>query len=52
MNEIQNWIQYQMCFTSEFQRNHNGRENREKETKEYTIQNIQIQVKHINGKQS
>ena len=41
-----------MRFTSEFQRNNHGRENREKETKEYTIQNIQIQVKHINGKQS
>ena len=52
MNEIQNWIQNQICFTSEFQRNSNGRENREKETKEHTIQNIQIQVKHINGKQS
>ena len=36
INEIQNWIQNHMCFTSEFQRNHNGRENKEKETKEYT----------------
>ena len=52
INEIQNWIQNQMCFTSEFQRNNNGRENKEKETKEYTLQNIHIQVKHINGTQS
>ena len=35
-----------MCFTSESQRNKNGREDKEKETKEYTVQNIQIQVKH------
>ena len=52
LNEIQNWIQNQICFTSEFQRNNNGRENKEKKTKEYTVQNIQIQVKHINGIQS
>ena len=37
INETQNWIQNQICFTSEFQRNNNGRENKEKETKEYTI---------------
>ena len=51
-DEIQNWIQNQICFTPEFQRNINGRENKEKETKKYTFQNIQIQVKHINGIQS
>ena len=38
-----------MCFTSEFQRNNNGRENKQKETKEHTMQNNQIQVKHIDG---
>ena len=35
-----------MCFTPESQRNKIGREDKEKETKEYTVQNIQIQVKH------
>ena len=41
-----------MCRTSEFQRKNNGRENKEKETKEYTIQTLQMQVKPTNGIQS
>ena len=56
MKEMKNRIGFkikcEMRFTSEFQRNKTGRENKEKETKEYTIQNNQIQVKRINGIQN
>jgi hypothetical protein len=45
---MQNWIQNQFCFTSEFNRKiaGKGRKDKERETKEYEIQ---TKEKHING---
>ena len=47
-NEMQNWIQNQFWFTSEFKKE-KGRKDKEKETKEYEIQ---IKVRHISGTQN